>query len=172
MPRQTDRMPSGPSCPGCGLALAQPDADVGEPAGSSAACWSVHLEVAAFEVDHPVLLAGHQLLVDAYGAQHAGPGSIRLPYSLVGLQLALDHGWTGPAVRALHGRMGKPRPDWPTFERPPSRGAGTILDVATAGARSGSLAGHEASLRAWAEGVWSAWSSQRAAVTALAARFL
>ena len=151
--------------------LPPPDIDVGAPAGSSAACWSVQLEVAAFEADRPVLLAGHQLLVDAYGAQHAGRGSIRLPYSLVGLHLALDRGWTGIAVRALHGRMGKPRPDWPAFERPPFRGR-TILDVATAGARSGSLPGHEASVLAWAEDVWAAWSTEHDAVAALAARVL
>ena len=159
-------------CPGCGLALAAPTAPTGiAPPGSSEGCWSVLLEVSAFEAEHVGLSAGHQLLVDAYGAQHAQPGSIRLPYSLVGLLLALEEDWPGPAVRALHGRMGRPRPDWPALARPRLRGGRTILDVAAAGARAGSEAGHESELRTWAAEVWAAWSAQHEQVRALAARF-
>jgi hypothetical protein len=160
------------ACPGCGLVLPPPEPDMGAAPGTSAGCWSVQLEVAGFEADHPAVRASHQLLVDAYGAQHAAPGSIRLPYSLVGLQLTLDHGWTGEAVRLLHSRMGKPRPDWPAFERPEHVGTRTVLDVAEAGARSGSERGHTAALHDWATDVWRAWSAQHAAVAALAARFV
>jgi hypothetical protein len=160
-------------CPGCGLGLPAPAAPTGTaPAGSSAACWSAYLEVAAFEAEHPQLQADHQLLVDAYGTQHAPAGSIRLPYSLVGLQLTLEEGWPGLAVRDLHGRMGKPRPDWPAFERPPFPGARTILDVAEAGARAGSEQGHVAALRAWATDVWSAYADQHPAVRTLTARVI
>ena len=145
---------------------------MGSASGTSAACWSVQLEVAGFEAEHPAVRTSHQLLVDAYGAQHAAPGSIRLPYSLVGLQLTLDHGWTGEAVRLLHGRLGKPRPDWPAFVRPERAGTRTVLDVAEAGARTGSEHGHTDALHVWATDVWSAWSDQHAAVAALVARIL
>lgn len=158
-------------CAGCGVVLATPDAPLDAPVGSSAACWGVQLEVAAFEAEHPSLLAGHQLLVDAYGAQHAPPGSIRLPYSLVGLHLAIEEGWTGLAVRALHGRMGKPRPDWPALLRPASVGDRTILDVAVRGARAESEAGHTAALSAWAGDVWSAYAGQHEAIRTLTDRF-
>jgi hypothetical protein len=160
------------ACPGCELVLPAPLAPVAvAPAGSSPACWAVRLEVAAFGLEHPTLLGEHQLLVDAYGAQHAQPGSIRLPYSLVGLHLALEAGWAGLAVRALHGRMGKPRPDWPAFLRPALVGMTTVLGVAEAGARAGSEAGHRAALHTWAAEVWSAYAGQHPAVRALAARF-
>ena len=41
----------------------------------------------------------HQLTVDAYGAQHAGPRvpAIGVAFGLIGLHLALDQGWTAPA---------------------------------------------------------------------------
>ncbi len=165
-------MPASDVCPGCGLVLPPPAAPTGTaPPGAAAGCWSVLLEVSAFESEHPALLAGHQLLVDAYGAQHAPVDSIRLPYSLVGLLLALEEDWSGAAVRALHGRMGKPQPHWPAFTRPPTLGERTILDVVEAGARAASEPGHEAGLRSWAADVWTAWSDQRDEVRRLAARF-
>jgi hypothetical protein len=165
-------MVSDGACPGCGLVLPLLDDVLQPPAGSSASCWCVSLEVAGFEAEHPELLALHQLLVDAYGAQHAGRGSIRLPYSLVGLHLALDRRWSGTAVRTLHGRMGKPRADWPAFERPGALGNRTILDVAEAGARPGSVDGHRRALHEWARSVWEAWSPAREATGALTDRFL
>jgi hypothetical protein len=160
-------------CPGCGLVLPQIDGFGDERTAASPECWAVYLEVAAFESEHPALFADHQLLVDAYGAQHArGPGSIRLPYSLVGLHLALDGGWTGLAVRSLHGRMSTPQADWPRFQRPADLGGRTILGVAERGARAASPSGHEAALRTWAADVWAAWAPAHEAVRDLAHRFL
>src|SRR5689334_6910276 len=97
------------SCPGCGVDLPGDAGVASRYVGASDACLGVQAEVAGFEALHPRLLAGHQLLVDAYGAQHPlGARAIRLAYSLVGLHLALDRAWSGPDVRRLHGRMGKP----------------------------------------------------------------
>jgi hypothetical protein len=63
----------------------------------------VHGEIIGFELTHVVPLGAlHQLTVDAYGAQHPAstprsPGvpTIRVAYSVVGLYLALEHGWNG-----------------------------------------------------------------------------
>ena len=160
-------------CPGCGLALPGEDDGSGRRhVDASPGCLAVLQEVAEFEAQHAALLADHQLLVDAYGAQHpAGPRTIRLAYSLVGLHLALDRGRSGLDVRLVHGGMGRPRPDWPAFDRPGPLGTRTILDVAVAGARADSVAGHAAALRDWAADVWAAWSHQHGAVQDLTARF-
>jgi hypothetical protein len=72
----------------------------------------VHGEVEGFELAHPELAGRfHQLTVDAYGAQHSGGDGrgIRIAYSLVGLHLALERGWSGVAVRTAHHGMGRRR---------------------------------------------------------------
>jgi hypothetical protein len=90
--------------------------------------------------------------------------SLRLPYSLVGLHMALDLGADGATVRALHQRMGKAQPWWPRFVPPASRGALTIAAVADAGARTGAVDGHARAIDAWARTVWTAWHSRHEAV--------
>jgi Family of unknown function (DUF5946) len=133
----------------------------------------VHGEVEGFELAH-LDLAGrfHQLTVDAYGAQHSGGDGrgIRIAYSLVGLHRALDRGWSGVQVRTAHQGMGRPQPSWPAFPRPAAGAALTILVVAEAGARAGSVSGHADAVQRWAAPVWAAWSPRHAEVAALTDR--
>jgi len=60
--------------------------------------------------------------------------------------------------------MGKPQPSWPAFERPADLGPITVLEVAAAGARADSVAGHAQAVRRWAKAVWAAWSVQHPGV--------
>ena len=120
----------------------------------------MHAEVLGFEFQHPVMLRYHQLTVDAYGAQHAGEATprIRVAYSLAGLWLALEHGFSGEDVRAVHRRMGHPTCRWPSFSQPNAdRDWMTIVDVAAAGVRQHSDSGHAHATQRWAEDVWTAW---------------
>ena len=130
----------------------------------------MHGEVEGFELAH-LELAGrfHQLTVDAYGAQHSGGDGrgIRIAYSLVGLHLALDRGWSSVAVRTAHQGMGRPQASWPAFTRPPGVGDLTVLDVAAAGARVGSVSGHADAVQRWAGAVWTAWAPWHEEVAAL-----
>ncbi|MDQ6917952.1 MAG: DUF5946 family protein [Candidatus Dormibacteraeota bacterium] len=160
-------------CPGCGLVL--PAAGIAEDPKlfRSAECWLVLGEVSGFELAHAELAGRfHQLTVDAYGAQHSGGDGrgIRIAYSLVGLHLALDLGWTGLAVRDAHQGMGRPQPSWPAFTRPAGVGTLTVLDVAEAGARAGSISGHAALVERWAADVWAAWAPLHGEVFALTDR--
>jgi hypothetical protein len=168
-------------CPGCRVSLDQMPWALDRDLRASPECWHVYGQVAMFEHEHAERLVPlHQLGVDAYGAQHAGAPTpvIQVAYSLVGLHLALDRGLDGLAVRAVHQRMGKPRPDWPTFDPPADPGDVTVLDVLQAGAgagagveaEAGSVDGHAAQLRRWAESVWAAWSDRHADVAALTGR--
>lgn len=152
-------MRSRTACPGCGLVL--PERGRAEPAQlhASPACEAVLHEVLGFELQHPVMLRSHQLTVDAYGAQHAGGSAprIRIAYSLAGLWLALEHGFSAEDVRTVHRRMGHPGAEWPGFSPPgPGRWL-TVLDVAEAGVRQHSSGGHARAAAQWAESVWSAW---------------
>jgi hypothetical protein len=81
-------------------------------------------------------------------------------------------GASGPEVRAVHRRMGRPDGSWPRLPRPGSTGSTTVFDVAAAGVMADSPAGHERALRAWAGDVWAAWAAEHAAVAELADRFL
>jgi hypothetical protein len=151
---------AGTVCPGCGLWSTETGIVPDRPLNASAACWGLHAELVGFELAHLVPLGRlHQLTVDAYGAAHAGPptGARYVAYSLVGLCLALERGRSGEEVRAIHQRMGPPRPSWPRFDVPAPRAAVTLDEVVAAGARAGSVEGHQAMVHAWAEAVWAAW---------------
>ena len=173
-------MPAVSVCHGCGLALPSRGRTSDPRLNASPECWEVQAEVVGFELGHVVQLGRfHQLMVDAYGAQHAprdaperGVPNIRVAYSLVGLFLAIEGGLGGPEVRAAHQRLGKPNKSWPAFARPSDVGAVTVLHVAKAGVRAESVPGHAHSVQRWARSVWHAWSGQHGDVAALTARIL
>jgi hypothetical protein len=161
------------TCPGCGLAAAGPGIPLDRPFNASPQCWALHAELLGLELSSPSLVGRyHQLTVDAYGAQHAGPptGALRVAYSLAGLMLALERGWSGPEVRAFHQRMGRPEPWWPSFPRPAGAARLTVADVVAAGARAGSVDGHARLVQRWAGSVWDAWRDRHADVRALVDR--
>jgi hypothetical protein len=162
-------------CPGCGLEAEPGGIPLDRPLNASPECWALRAEAAGFELGDLSLVGRfHQLAVDAYGAQHAGGPTSRIyvAYSLVGLLLALERGWTGTMVRDFHGRMGRPDASWPAFGRAPSAGEVTIADVVAAGARAGSADGHASLVERWARSVWAAWQEQHAEVAALTERLL
>lgn len=154
------------TCPGCGVVLPG-SGELWNPRSlASEACHAVYGEVAGYESQHVVELGSwHQLLVDAYAAQHAGERTppIGPAFALIGLHLTLDEGWDGLRVRDAHQRLAAASRAWPAFPAPPSRGALTIFDVALAT----SPADHVERLRAWAAAVWAAWAASHDAVRAL-----
>jgi Family of unknown function (DUF5946) len=155
-------------CPGCGLEVPIEAAAPTVPLNASKECAAIYAEVSGFEFEHPVMLRYHQLSVDAYGAQHGGAPTtpIRLCYSLAGLWLALEQGFSGDEVRAVHAHMGHAQEWWPTFEPPVGTGWMTVRDVAEQGVRRGSSTGHATATRAWAQSVWAAWTAERPTITA------
>jgi hypothetical protein len=157
------------TCPGCGLELLGSGELFDTRSTSSSECRAVYAEVAGFELAHIALLGRwHQLLVDTYAAQHVGDASPRIgpAFALIGLHLALDRGWDGPAVRDAHQALARRHRDWPSFMPAPSFAGGlTIADLALAG----SPEAHVEILRAWAGDVWAAWRVRHEAVRTLVA---
>jgi hypothetical protein len=154
------------SCPGCGLKLPDDPGDVSSRPGASAACWQVYGEVAGYESQHVAFLGRfHQLMVDAYAAQHpVSEGSgIGLAFALIGLHLALDERWRGDQVRDAHQALAAVPRAWPRFAPPQNRGSMTVFDVAMAA----SPEGHAELVQAWAADVWESWQDERQAVIAL-----
>jgi len=154
------------TCPGCGVVLPG-SAEPWDPRSlASEACHALYGEVAGYESQHVVELGRwHQLLVDAYAAQHAGERTpaIGTAFALIGLHLAIDVGWDGLQVRNAHQRLAAAARTWPSFAFPASRGDRTIFDVAIAASPDE----HVERLRAWAAAVWTAWSGSHEAVRAL-----
>src|SRR4051794_29210123 len=112
-------------CPGCGVVLPGSAAPWDRRATASEACHALYGEVAGFESEHVVELGRwHQLLVDTYGAQHAGDQTpaIGVAFALIGLQLAIEDGWDGLRVRDAHQRLAAAYKTWPRFKAPPERG--------------------------------------------------
>jgi hypothetical protein len=136
---------------------------------ASPECEQLCAWVGGYGLSIPELLRFHQLIVDAYGAQHPGPptGAIRVAYGLVGLHLALDRGLSGTSVREAHQLMGKPRSNWPVFARLPVPATLTIADVARRGFEADDPAGHATAVFDWAKAVWASWRSRRNDVAAL-----
>jgi hypothetical protein len=158
-------------CPGCRASLPASDWPVDKRRNASAACWERYTAVLANEAEHlPALGRLHQLTVDTYAAQHAGPQvpAISVPFALIGLLLALENGWSGVAVRAAHGYLAERGGAWPVFEAPGARSAMTAADVAAA--RNPKQ--HAALVERWAAVTWDAWRSEHPKVRAWAAEVL
>lgn len=158
--------PGWAACPGCGVSLPGPG-EPGDPRrNASGACWRLYGEVAGFELANLAILGRHhQLMVDTYGAQHAGPAvpAIGPAFSLIGLRMALDEGASGLEVRAAHQFLAQQFREWPVFERPPRVAGLTVFDVGLAA----SPAEHERILLEWANDVWAEWRSVHAEIAAL-----
>jgi hypothetical protein len=154
------------TCRGCGVVLPGSGDPWNPRSLASEACHALYGEVAGYESQHVVELGRwHQLLVDAYAAQHAGERTppIGIAFALIGLHLALDGGWDGVRVRDAHQRLASASRSWPRFEAPKGRGDLTIFDVAMAR----STGEHVERLRTWATAVWTAWAGSHEAVRAL-----
>jgi hypothetical protein len=132
---------------------------------SSAGCWAAYGEVLAREYSDPTLFAQvHRLTVDTYAVQHPGQPSSRSIQSvalhLVSLCLTLEHGATPQAAMAAL-RAGAGIKSRYTWLAPPI--ASDVLTVAHVLPATAAQA-HAEAVRAWALGVWSAWSTHHATV--------
>lgn len=158
--------PGWSECPGCGVALPGTATSVHRRRNASGACWALYGEVAGYELAHLAELGRfHQLMVDTYGAQHAGPSvpAIGTAFALIGLKLALEEGMSGIQVRSAHQYLASEFRTWPFFVRPPREAGITVFDVA--GAES--VEDHARLVTRWASDVWASWSSARDAVARL-----
>ena len=107
----------------------------------------------------------HQHVVDAYAAQHAAPDSkpIGVAFSLIGLCLHVERGFTGKQVQQVHMRLAQRKRVWPSFPLPKDRGSMTCMDVL---ARPEGPQRNEA-ISAWCRSVWDAFAEAQPSVRVL-----
>lgn len=135
--------------------------------GASAQCLAIKDELSFHTLGHGDPCFIHQLLVDAYAAQHASPASkpIATAFALIGLFLFAERGFSGREVQRAHMALARRQRAWPRFEPPRSRGTLTVADVVAVPPGGG----RDAMLKRWAKSVWLAWEKDHARVAELAA---
>jgi len=149
-------------CPGCGLSLPRVDGPTHRYMTASPGCWAVFGVLLAADYAELERRPFHQIVVDAYAAQHPGEG-LREQVQSVGIHLMtlclfLEHG-TDPALGSdLHQRMvGRP-----AFHRiePSGPSALTVLHVPTGGpVDEARKAAYE-----WGQAVWDLYEHEHSTV--------
>jgi hypothetical protein len=142
-------------CPGCGIELPSSGKSAETRHNASAECWALFGELSAYTLSHGERKFIHQHAVDAWQAQHvvASKSNIGLAFSLIGLYLALEKGYTGRQVQLAHMELGRTKRRWAWFD-PPAEYRLVVVDVLHA--ETG--ADRDAVLMKWAASVWEAWS--------------
>ena len=111
-----------------------------------------------------------QHVVDANIAQNAppvNPPPIGVIFSLAGLYLHVEKGFTGKQVQHAHTIMGRAKRSWPNVVWPAHRGemtAATVLALPMGDARDEGI--HE-----WCRQVWAAFRANRSTVSALVSEY-
>src|SRR5579871_5906625 len=96
--------PTYRDCPGCGVHLPLVEAEPDPRYNASPECWQIHGELTAYTLTRGNIEFIHQHLVDAYGAQHlvANPRPIGPAFTLIGLYLFCERGYSGRQVQHMH----------------------------------------------------------------------
>lgn len=127
-------------------------------------------ELSFYTLAHGQIVFVHQHLVDAYGAQHVrvSKSTVGAAFSLAGLYLAVEKGFTGRQVQKMHILMARKSKEWPRFEPPASVGRLTVADVLKVDPGPG----RDQELMRWCGCVWNAWSGEHERVRQMVDRFL
>lgn len=97
-------------------------------------CWDLFMELTAYTQSLYDRSFPHQITVDTYGAQHAGPTSrnITTAFALIGLSLLFNWGYSGKQVQKAHMILANRFKDWPRLEPPKIKTILTVKDVVRA----------------------------------------
>lgn len=158
-------------CPGCGASLASSAGQARHDRYNSLPeCWELFGELSAYTLSHGDPRFIHQHAVDTWQLQHAmvSKSNIGIAFSLIGLYLALEKGYTGRQVQLAHMELGRTKRSWGDFEIPSSRAALTVADVLQA--EPGSV--RDARLMQWAAAVWANWNYAHARTAETCLRLL
>ncbi|AZN39092.1 DUF5946 family protein [Paenibacillus albus] len=143
-------------CPGCGLLL--PNQYFAEPTRfhASGECNELFNQLSFYTTSHGKPEFIHQLALDCYGAQHSGgvTKSITTAFSLIGLYLVEEQGFTGKQVQQVHMALGRSQSSWPELTPPRMSAPVTVQDVLNTEAGEA----RDAMIRAWVSAVWATWT--------------
>jgi hypothetical protein len=157
------------TCPGCGLILPSTEEQFEERYYASSACRQLCYELSAYTLSLGDAEFIHQHVVDTYAAQHAGANMkpIGITFSLLGLYLAHEYGYTGRQVQKAHMLLAKASKQWPQFRQPEEKASLTVQDVLNAPDER-----RNEMIRAWGKAVWRIWTPARPQIVALVREYL
>lgn len=104
----------------------------------------------------------HQYVVDTYAAQHADINSkkIYVAFSLAGLYLHLEKGYTGKQVQMAHIELAKNKAALPVFDLPTEQATMNARDVL----KFEPGPERDQAINKWSAAVWQIWQGNRAKV--------
>jgi uncharacterized protein DUF5946 len=88
---------------------------------------------------------------------------IRVVFSLVGLYLRVEKGFSGRHVQQAHVELGRRKRAWPAVALPDNRGAMTAIDVLAAAAGDR----RDKAIDEWCVTVWAAFKDNRSVIVDL-----
>lgn len=151
-------------CPGCGLVATEASGPPPVEHTGSGACYALYGELLARSYGDPGFRQVHQLVVDAYAAQHAGGTSRReiqtVALCLMTLALVIEHDVDPAEGPRLHKQMVRNRQPFRWLQPPPQRHLLTVRDVLAAR----DMDEHARLVREWARQVWAAWAPHHATI--------
>jgi hypothetical protein len=145
-------------CPGCRIRLPNKNLFTPDRLNASGECWELHGELTAYNISISDKDFFAQHSVDTYGAQHSGNNvkPINTAFSLIGLYLAIEKGYTGRQVQLAHMELGRKKFPWPEFEAPSDPGPVNISHVLQE--TPGNL--RREMIKKWSASVWQAWEKE------------
>ncbi len=154
-------------CSGCGALVPDVSGPTHRYVPSAPGCWQVFGEVQADEMQRFGYPPAHRLVVDAYMAQHPGPGGDHRDRQsvfshLVALCAVLERSVSPDSATRLLGLVVSSRADFPVLTRAHNAGALTVLHMLGAD----SLDDYSVRAREWAQAVWQSWSEQHEVIRA------
>lgn len=155
-------------CPGCGLALKSANQDMDARYNASRGCYELYLTtIYTLSLGEEYFI--HQIVVDAYAAQHASPRMkpITVTFALVGLYLVFEKGYTGRQAQLAHMRLGKQRREWPRFNAPTERATLTVQDILQSGQEN-----YKEMIKKWGKSVWDMWQVEHGRIGRLVEMYL
>jgi hypothetical protein len=114
-----------------------------------------HNELQAYTLYHGNVAFIHQHVVDAWGAQRAQPTEkpLRLLFSLAGLFLKIERGFSGRQVQKAHRELALQNRKAADFIFPTTAGSMTPMDVM----QHPEGDARDQAIDRWCESVWNAW---------------
>lgn len=155
-------------CP-CGLIIESDNIGIDKNFNASFECLKLQWKLSAYTLSLRDNKFPHQYVVDAYAAQHASIDSkpIRIAFSLIGIYLALEHGYTGREVQLAHISLARKSKSWPKFITPRKKADMTVQDVVNV---NDNLK-HEQILK-WMKSVWDIWGDEHKNVEELVNKYI
>jgi hypothetical protein len=156
-------------CPGCGLVFPDDSGQIDDRFYASAACRALFNTLSYYTLAQQDSFFIHQVAVDAYTAQHTGPGTkpMTVLFSLAGLYLVNERAFTGHQVQRVHMALARMAREWPRFEPRSDRSWLTVHHPVSAPEDR-----KRDAIMAWSRSVWEVWKPEEARVAGVLRAYL